>query len=70
MFDLVSPTLDIRKDGRTDWEILRARSLVNVPKEGDLGELGDADGEFPSMTKGLLLVSTRRVGVLAMVPES
>ena len=42
---------------------------MNVPKEGDLGELGDADTEFPSTTNGLV-VSTRRVGVLAMLPEN
>ena len=59
---------DMRKEGRTVWEMLRARSRENVPKAAERGELGDWVIGPESMTKGPIeLVSTRRVGVVGVV---
>lgn len=67
----VSP--DMRKEGRTAWEMLRARSLVNVPKAdvGERGELGETPEEPPLIMNGPAEpVSTRSVGVPAIRTES
>lgn len=55
----------MRKEGRTVWEMLRARSRENVPKADVRGELGDCVIGPEFMANGPIeVVSTRRVGVL------